>query len=211
MDNRGFTGVVYNTSDWLMKFAMINLFWVLLTICGLGLFGLFPATIAMFDVISKLRKKEEFPIFKTFCVIYKKEFIKGNIMGMILIVIGTIFYLDLYFVQRTSNQLFQVLFYPLVILNFIFYICVLYVFPIYTHYQLKIAQILKNAFLIMIANPIATIAMISSVTFVVVLTMILPATLLFFSGSILAFFITSIANSSFQKIEQKKIKYKNIR
>jgi uncharacterized membrane protein YesL len=207
MNSDRYTQFFYKVSNWILKLALINILWILFSILGLVIFGFFPATISMFSVISKLRRQEELPIFKTFWKTYKQEFIKSNQMGFLLVTVAVIFYFDLYFIQETSNSILQLFYYPLIILIFIFCMCILYVFPIYAHYDLKIFQIFKNAFLIMIANPLATFAIISSVIVIAVITMFFPAILLFFSGSILAYLITSAASNSFSKIELKKMDF----
>ncbi|RDW21356.1 hypothetical protein CWR48_02815 [Oceanobacillus arenosus] len=202
-----FSAFVYKISDWIMKLVLVNILWILLSLFGLLIFGFFPATIAMFSVIRSLSKKEEISIFKKFLYVYKQEFLNSNLMGSIIILVTIIFYLDIRFVQEINNEIFQLLYYPLVILNLIFYLIVLYIFPTYVQYDSKIIQLFKNAFLIMIMNPLITIVMLSSSVVLLFAIVFFPAIILFFSGSIFALFIMSAATTAFEKVEQKKVEF----
>ncbi|MEH7253744.1 DUF624 domain-containing protein, partial [Neobacillus niacini] len=67
----------FNTfAIWMLKVAYLNVLWISFTLVGLGLFGLFPSTGAMYTIVQKwLRKEPVEKIFHTFWNIYKKEFI----------------------------------------------------------------------------------------------------------------------------------------
>ncbi len=70
----------YRICTWIMRMAYVNLLWVAFSLLGLGIFGFFPATAAMFVVIRKwLSSEQDIPVFKTFWNAFKTEFIKINI------------------------------------------------------------------------------------------------------------------------------------
>ena len=54
-----------------------------------------PATVALFGVINKLLEEQEnVRIFREFWSLYKKYFIRSNLIGLIMLIIGIILYID---------------------------------------------------------------------------------------------------------------------
>lgn len=204
MTTTGLTGLVYKLCNWLMKLAFINILWILFSLLGCVILGLFPATIAMFAVVRKLGKDQEEPVFKTFWQVYKQEFVRGNLLGIVILITGVISYFDIQFLKETSLSVLQPFYFLFIFLNCIFYLTVMYIFPTYVHYHASILQVIKNAFLIMIMNPLSTFYMITGVFIVYLGIIYIPAIIPFYSGSILALIIMSSANRAFQKTEQKK-------
>lgn len=188
-----------------MKLAYLNILWILFTILGIIIGGFFPATFALFSVIRLLlQNKEEASIFTTFWSFYKKDFWKSNRIGWSIALIFVIFYLDIQFVQESTNPFLHIFYYPLLILAFIFCLTVLYIIPTYIHFNLKIVQLFKNSFIIMILNPLNTITMISGVMFIYFVSIFIPGIIPFFSVSLLALFIMIAALRSYKKVEDKK-------
>ncbi|KPC99770.1 hypothetical protein LR69_02006 [Geobacillus sp. BCO2] len=87
---------------------------------------------------------------------------------------------------------------------FIFYtVTLLYVFPIYVHYELRFWQYIKYAFFIGMANPFMTLVMLISVGVLFVLLMYIPGLIPFFSISSLALVVMSGALRVFRKTEER--------
>ncbi|TSB47749.1 YesL family protein [Alkalicoccobacillus porphyridii] len=196
MELRGPFGVIYNASLWVTKLAYVNILWIIFSLAGLILFGLFPATVSIFAIIRKWKKGDtDFPIFKTFWTFYRTEFVKSNQLGFILLVIGFILYVDLRILYFSEGFL-QILYYPILILSFIFILVCLNAFPVYVHYELKAFQIIRTSFIRIIINPIPTIAMLGGTIVLWYLFTFLPGVIPFFGISLLtlvlvwSFFIT---------------------
>ncbi len=63
----GFIDGYYRFAVWVTKFAYLNLLWIAFSLLGLGLFGLFPATAAMFAVVRKwINGEKDIPVFHVF-------------------------------------------------------------------------------------------------------------------------------------------------
>lgn len=61
-------------SEWLFRLMWTNLLWIGFTILGLGIFGIMPATVAMFTVVRKWQMHEtEISIWSVFKETYFKE------------------------------------------------------------------------------------------------------------------------------------------
>ncbi|MCK0473675.1 YesL family protein [Halalkalibacter sp. APA_J-10(15)] len=192
----------YKACDLIMKMAYINILWMMFSILGVVVLGFFPATVAMFSVIRDLLSKKDIPIFQNFWTIYKNEFIKSNVLGLILLVIGYIFYIDLLFLREATGHI-QLLYMPLMIVCIIFFLTLLYIFPVYVHYDINILPIIKNSFFLMVLFPIYTISMLIICLIVYFIMITFPSLLIFFSGSVFSLILMSFANFTFSKNEQR--------
>ncbi len=192
----------YKFSDCLLKLSVTNILWILFSLMGIVIFGFFPATIAMFTVVRKIMLKEDVAVLRTFWKVYKTEFWKSNLLGLILVIIGYIFYIDLNYLKHSTNVI-QFLYAPLLIMNFIYGLSLLYIFPVYAEYKLRIPMLIKNAFLLMVLYPIFTISMILFCIIFYHIMIIVPSLIIFFSGSVTSYILMKFANLAFQKNSQK--------
>ncbi|MGY0702716.1 DUF624 domain-containing protein [Bacillus subtilis] len=53
MEHDGSLGRMLRFCEWIMRFAYTNLLWLFFTLLGLGVFGIMPATAALFAVMRK--------------------------------------------------------------------------------------------------------------------------------------------------------------
>ena len=182
----------------------LHLLWVVFTILGLGVFGIFPATAALFLVIYKWIEKDfEIPIFKTFFSEYKKQFIRSNGLGLILVGIGVFLYIDI----KISQQFIQS--YPihlLILLVSILYLIIsLYFFTIFARYELSFFSYFKQTIFIAFARPIESFAMILSLIVLSYVFSLLPVLMVLAGSSILACPLVWFACRACVHIEQKKV------
>ncbi|WP_077624556.1 YesL family protein [Sediminibacillus massiliensis] len=191
--------------DWITKMAFLNVLWLIFLIPGLGIFGIFPSTSAMFTVIHKWLKGEtDIAVFKTFWRTYKKEFIKSNKLGYLLSAAGYILYLDFVFLTSASNEFTLYLTIPYVVITGIFVLTGLYVFPIFVHYEMKSWEVIKSAFFMMLLNPMQTVIMVIGGAGVGYILWYFQGLALFFSFSILALIIMMPAQRAFEKMQAKQ-------
>src|SRR5699024_12292779 len=87
---------IFDMGNWLFKFIYLHTLWIIFSILGLGVFGIFPATASVFTVARKLLEEgEDVPIFQTFFHSYKSIFFLAIVIGYIISV-DTIFFLYYY-------------------------------------------------------------------------------------------------------------------
>ncbi|AYV69583.1 MULTISPECIES: YesL family protein [Niallia] len=210
MQMNGAIGGFYKLCDWIMKLAFVNLLWIAFSLLGLLIFGFFPATVAMFVIVRKLLMGNmDIPVFKTFWESYKTEFIKSNLLGFIVSILGYFLYIDINLLKHTSG-IMNVFYYPalLICLGFLLTIC--YVFPTFVHFDLKIYQVIKNAFIIMLMNPIATIIMVIGITAIYLLMTTVPGMIPLFCGSALAFIMMWSSFFAFTKIQRMEEQHQKL-
>src|SRR5690625_3940461 len=202
MEPTGVMGAVYQIADKVSKLAYINLLWILFSLMGLLAFGIFPATIAMFTVLRKMVLKQDFNMFSVFWKTYKKEFFKGNLLGIVLVIINVITYLSFSF-YRESTGTMELFFYPMTIVMILIFLATLFVFPVYVHFKMRLLHIFKTAFIFMSLYPLSSLSIIVNSLVFLLLIYMLPALTIFFGGSIIGLIIMSSVNRAFKKNEEK--------
>lgn len=197
-------GKLYMACEWIMRLAYVNLLWIIFSFAGLVFFGVMPATIALFTIVRKwLMKEQEIPIWSTFLTVYRKEFLKGNLIGLLIVVSGAFLVFD-FLVLRTVSDAFQIaLFVPLLMITAIYIITLLYIFPVYVHYDLNGIRYVKNAFFLGILNIHVTILMVISLSAILFLIFYLPSLIPFFSAVSLAFVLMAGGFYSINRIEAR--------
>jgi len=204
METSGFFGGLNSLFEWITRLAFLNLLWIAFTACGLVIFGFFPSTVAMFAVVRKWALGDlHVPIFKTFWDSYKKEFMKSNILGVLIGLISFVLCLDYLYLRQASDEIYQLFSVPLLIVIILFICMLLYIFPMYVHYEMKAVQIIKNSFFVMIMNPISTFIMLIGTLGLIFLLTFAPPLTIVISGNIIALTIVKPAINSFNKINRK--------
>jgi len=202
---------LYRGTEWVMRFAWVQVLWVSFSFLGFILLGFFPSTIAMFTVIRKwVMGQDDIPILKTFWTTFKAEWKKSNLFGGILLVIGALVFIDLRLVNHSIDPFMQWSKYPLFFLVLAFSLILLYAFPSYVHYNVPLRTVLKNSLYIMLVSPFYNIIMIVGLVAVLLIGNLLPPLFVFFGGSAFAFVIMWSCYQSFLSIERKKAKLKNL-
>lgn len=210
MVKSSFIDWINKLSRYIMNLMYVNFLWLLFSLLGLIITGFFPSTVAMFTVVRKWVLGESgIPIFEIFWSSYRKQFLKSNLLGYSLSIIGIVIYTDLFFLQQVENNFLQILYIPALFLTLLYLLTLLFVIPIFVHYDVKGFQIIKNAIYISIISPISIIKMVLSLLIIGYLMITFPALWVLFSGSVSSYFIMRFANSAFLKYEQKRNKIVN--
>ena len=199
------TQFLYKFTVWISRLAILNLIWLGCSLLGLVVFGFFPSTVAMFIVLrSWLRGEDDRPIFSTYWQAFRANFLAANGYGLFIALIGAIVYSNLIFMSL--NESGTMLFLQIPLYTFVIFVglTLLYLFPVYTHYDLGFFQTFKQAFLIMVIQPLQTLMMIIGVGASIVVMWFIPGLTFFFGGSFIALLTMATCYQSFQAIEQKQ-------
>jgi uncharacterized membrane protein YesL len=233
MEMKGMMGGLYRICEWIMRFSVINILWVLcsipifyflivllhsqtldqfvftLMIMGvLSPFTLFPATSAMFAVARKwVMGEEDVPLFKTFFRSYKENYVKsmfGGIIFTFLIVLMIVNY-RFYAAQESALQFLSVVFIAFLLVVFI---SMFHFFSIVVHLEMKTLQVVKNAILITLGRPLTSVLITITNLFILYIsfyhfTFLIP----FFMGSLIAYMTFFHFHRLFLKIKKKQEEY----
>lgn len=201
---KGLTNGYYVMCVWVLRLFYVNFLWIAFAFLGLLVFGFFPATTAMFAVVRKwLQGEKDIKIFAVFWNAYRKEFWKANLLGYILTGIGYLLSIEFQILRAQESSVYFISSYGVIALFILYFIVMMYVFPIFVHFNLKIHQYISWSFIIGIVHPILTvflIAVIAGVNYVAFTT--IPALVFFFGGSVSAYILMWGASKTFNKYEK---------
>ncbi|CAG9620943.1 YesL family protein [Sutcliffiella rhizosphaerae] len=210
MEMGGLWGGFYNISQVIMRLAYLNILWILFTLLGGILFGIMPATTALFAVIRKYRQGfSDLPVFKTFWGYYKKEFLKSNVLGMLLFILGYLLYLNLTLLQGEA-WLSIGLRYVMLFFCVLFFIVILMIFQVYVQYNLKLFQYVKTALLIGLSYPHFILLMVAGIFLLQYLFFFIPGIIPFFGASLLAYMMSGVTEIIYLKMNAKEKKKETV-
>ncbi|PJH92710.1 YesL family protein [Bacillus sp. SN1] len=203
MEHDGSMGRVLRFCEWVMRFAYTNLLWLFFTMIGLGVFGIMPATAALFAVMRKwIQGQDNVPVLQTFWREYKAEFLRSNLIGAVLAVIGLIIYIDLAFIYP-SHFLLYVLRFAIMIFGFLFISMLFYVFPLLVHFDWKKRLYVKFSLLLSVAYLQYTLVMFALTVALFFLLAYLPGIVPFFSVSLISYCHMRMVYAVLLKVEQQ--------
>ena len=226
----GFMGGLYAISEWIMKFSVVNLLWIIfnlpivflivnlffmerieellflmIPILILMPFIFFPATTAMFAMVRGWIVKDEGTdrFIKRFWRYYKENYKRSLISGLILTSAWVVWAADVYYFSDKNIMML----YLFIIMGIILFVFTINHFSITVHYHMKLQPSLKNAFLLTIGSPLlfAAVALSSGAVLYISLN-IFKFLIPFLTGSLIAYlsfsaFYRSYLTSS-DKIEE---------
>ncbi len=197
---------LYRFSLWVTRFAWLNILWLLFTLLGLVFFGLMPATIAMFTVVRKwVLKETDFQVFDVFFQQFKVYFVRANLFGIIVYVIG--YFLSV-FLQYTgfmhNSSLYPILLGLFIIASFFYVMLILYIAPVFVHFELTFWQYIRYAVTIGAVNLHYSICALTILAGIYFLSFKYPGIGLFFSFSVSAYVVMFLAHLGFQQLLKKQ-------
>lgn len=201
MTKRGFYSGLFELFEWITSLAYLNILWLAFTILGVGFLGIFPSTIAMFSVTRKWVQGEgDRSIFKLFWSTYRKEFLKSQVYGYFLVLIGVWLVFDLKFFLHQQGTAFLILRVISLALLIVYLLVLFYLFPMYVHFQMKFYQYLKYAFTIGFAYPLYTLLIAIGIFVLGYFSFKFTGVIAVWSGSLLALWISFITHQVFKKV-----------
>lgn len=172
---------------WITKLALLNFLFILFSVSGLIIVGIFPAAIATLGVSRKwIMGQYEIKVWTTFKQIFRKEFISSNIIGWILTLIGGIFYLNYKVIVESQGDIFFIIPFAFYLVIFLYLVIVFWVFPLNVHNYASVMHQFKNAFIIGMTKLPITITMMLLLFSFMFFSLEYPVLLIFFTFSISA-------------------------
>jgi uncharacterized membrane protein YesL len=183
------------------RFFYFNCLWLLFTLAGGLVLGVFPATVALLSIVRKnLMNQDIGPAITFFYKKFKSEFIKANLLGYSAAAVGSFLYLDLNFIQSQEGLFFYALYILILILSVVFFLAVLVIFPLYVHYDQQLMQYFKTSLLLVLSKPFYAFLLLIVNTGIYFLFMQLPGIVPFFGAVIIAYLNISISLRFFQTL-----------
>lgn len=191
-------------TEWVLRLVWTNILWIGFTLLGLVVFGIMPATVALFTVTRKWAQKElDFSIWEVFKEAYVKEWKASNIMGLIFFIIGFILVADIRFFANIEGfyGLFILIFF--IVLSLIFVMTLIFFFPIYVHYTFSTKAYLKQSFIYAFVSFKETILILLGLFFIGFLVYRTPGFIPFVTGVLPAYWIMNVCMKKFRYLERQ--------
>ncbi|MBO0994701.1 YesL family protein [Bacillus sp. SD088] len=193
-------------SEWLLRLIWTNLLWIGFTLLGLGVFGIMPATVAMFTIVRRWTMKDfDAPIWSTFKTTYFKEWKKSNMVGVIFALIGIFLFLDLSFSEQMTGFFSLFLYVFFLVLSIIYFLTLAFFFPLYVQYTFSIKEYVKQSLFHAIASIKDIIILLLGLTLIGFLLTKVPGLIPFLGGVLPSYWIMTICMKRFRKMEKNTV------
>lgn len=211
MELEGWKGKLYWFVEWITLLAVLQLLWTGLTLLGLLLFGVAPATVAMFTTLRKRLQGEEDlkRLVKIYWNTYKVEFIPSNRIGMILLSVGYFLTINFHIISSFHGLLGLLLLTAFISISIFFGIIVVNIFQLYAHYDLPTLRYFAASIIFSIAYPLQMISNIVGLMILYKIYSWFPGLIPFFGVSLAALFLTWMSSHIF-KHERESEKHTNL-
>ena len=200
MSANGWKGKLYWFVEVVTMLAVLQLMWIGLTLLGLVVLGISPATVGLFVVMRKRLQGQDSlrSLTSNYWATYKAEFINSNKIGIILIVIGYFLVLNLRIVL-TINGTFGLLMITLMVMISILYaVIVMNIFQVFANYELPLLRYFSASLLLSISYPIQVIGSVMGLYVFYRGFLIIPGLLPFFGISVSILFLTWMSSQIFR-------------
>lgn len=212
----------YKISEWIMRFSVVNVIWLLFNlpivvlvinmfktnewltfssffifIIVLAPFLFFPATAAMFACARDwIMKRDGKSLWKEFWLHYKNNYKQSVISGGLLTVIWTIWVVDMYFFHDVNTVMMLIF----LIMGLFLFVYTVNFFSVVVHYNMALKLLIINTFLITVGSPIIFFVVLISSVLIFYANLYAPLFIMvFFSGTLYAF----VNFSSFYRVYTK--------
>lgn len=189
------------------RFALLNLLWIGFSAIGLVVAGFFPATVTMFAVARKwVRGEQQTAVFRTFWSIYKQVFLKANIYGWVIALIGGILYINYRVMVAAGTDIPIIVVFSYLFLVLLYFLFIVTLLPVSVHFNGGAKEIIIKSFQFMIGRAHLALILLILVWTSLYLSLAFPTVLLFFTGSVLSYMMMWFFQRSLEKLEMKATK-----
>ncbi|MDS0525653.1 DUF624 domain-containing protein [Clostridium sp. SHJSY1] len=145
-------------TECITEFVMLNIMWFAGCLLGGIVFGWAPSTVALLTVFrDKIMKKDYQGAISSFWTTYKKEFKKSNILGAICVLFLLIVSINKANFDAQPELIFLILSTVSTVARIFIFGIVLYMFPLYVHYDMELKKYFFTAINLLVAKPFVTI------------------------------------------------------
>lgn len=197
-------GKLMQVMNWITRLLYLQIIWILFSLIGLVIGGFFPATFAMFGVARKwIREDTDSSVFTIFKQMYKESFIKANILGWWIVLMGFSLYYYYNLVSSLTGAISMILLAIVITMSLLYLVTTVFIVPVYVHFDVRLLIVIKNAVSIAITQPLHVFLLLVTVIVFYYLLLLLPALFILIGISSFTVVFMSIANYAFTNIERK--------
>lgn len=126
---------VFKMTQVIYKLMQLNILWLVYVLRGFVIFGLYPATVALFSVIRQLDKRTDSNVYQLFRDYFKQEFKLSNSIGLPTLFIGYLLLVCYQFLAAGNLPMYVSVRYIVLMAIMILVVHTTYLFPIISHYN----------------------------------------------------------------------------
>lgn len=185
---------LFGVLDVVVKLAYANLLWLGTTALGLVVFGLWPATVALFAAIDDLILHREPVTWRSFLARARAEIVRASLVGWLLA--ATCFVLAFYLVAAWNQPsvVVRMLQGGLLVLVVLYLCGLLYLLPAMLRTEVRGRKLVTLAGYLVLGRPLHTLSLaVVPAALVVVMVFVVPAALIFFAASAPAYVVLVVA------------------
>ncbi|MFB4212308.1 YesL family protein [Shouchella sp. JSM 1781072] len=199
------SNIFMKLAELIYKFVVLNLLWGVFVVLGLGVFGLMPATVALFRIIREWNNgRKEIPLVRSFWVYYKESLVKANLYGAMFFVMFYIIYVNVRFVSFFYDESIHFFLYIIMFaVGSIIIMTFLNLFSVMAHFDRKMFQYLKLAFGMVFAHPLKSFMQLFWVAAYGLAAIYYPKAFLFIGVSVFAYVIMSMNYATFNRYKKE--------
>lgn len=200
-----FMNKFYRFSEWVMHLALLQLYWVLGTLVGGVVLGIVPATIALFASIRYLYMgNKDLSLYACYIKAYKTNFKASFLLGTYFIVAALIGYSYKLFIEHTSQSVLAYTHIALYMILFFGILVILFLIPVYIHYEIPTKRLLRTTFSIIATNLKWCAPLLLSLIAVALIFIRYSVVFLFFGMSLPCFVILYFCMQAFADFDLKR-------
>lgn len=140
---------MYNFFEIFFKLVYLNVMWLVFGSIGFFVLTIIPATITIYIMVNTILYQQDMTIFKNFFRIFKKEYIPSQKLFLVLLLLGSIAYLDISFfydrVLEGNNTMNIILLWISLFFGFLYILILIHIGPVYIYFP-KLSTIAKVKF-----------------------------------------------------------------
>jgi len=200
MSTNGWKGKLYWFVEFVTMLAVLQLLWIGLTLLGLVVLGISPATVGLFVVMRKRLQGQDGlrSLTSDYWTTYKAEFINSNKIGVILIGIGYFLVLNLRIVLTINGSFGLFMITLMVMISILYAVMVMNIFQVFAYYELPLLRYFSTSLLLSISFPIQVIGSVMGLYVFYRVFLIIPGLLPFFGISVSILFLTWMSSQIFR-------------
>ena len=144
-------GNLFNMNNFFFRFMGKLLFALLVFLIGR------PATSALYySTVKTIRRDRSYPI-KEFFKAFKRDFKQSFIVGLILVVVGLILYVDVKFAINYIKNSLTYMRYLYIVIGIVMSFIAIYIFPLISRFSLKLSGLFRLSFYLAIRHLLTTV------------------------------------------------------
>lgn len=207
MEENGLMGRLFYFFEKVMRITQFQLLWVMFTLCGGVILGIMPSTVSLFTVIRKwlMGNTEDQSFFKLYWITFRKEFWKANALGFVLTLISILIYLNISFIPLIHGFAYWFSLVFVLMLCILFFILLLYIFPIYVHFDIKFSRYFSVSLLLGISSPFHTLLIVAGYFSTYLLLKMIPGFIPFLSIGLFALVSMWVSLRVFTRLQHKEV------